>query len=53
MSDKLGNRAMTNRLKNGKYVNGVPGINAGVETNDYVTFETGSSTYAFRLNGQK
>jgi alpha-L-rhamnosidase len=37
----------------GKYVNGVPGINAGVEKNDYVTFETGSGTYAFQLNGQK
>jgi len=39
--------------KNGKFLKGIPGITSGVETKDYVTFETGSGNYTFRLNGQR
>jgi len=39
--------------KNGKFVKVVPGITAGTETDDYVTFDTGSGNYILRLNGQR
>ena len=39
--------------KNGKFLKGIPGITTAVETKDYVTFETGSGSYKFVLNGQK
>jgi len=35
--------------KNRRFIKEVSGITTGVETNDYVTFETGSGTYTFRL----
>ena len=39
--------------KNGGFLKGIPGITSGTETKDYVTFETGSGSYKFVLNGQK
>ena len=30
----------------------VPGIGAGSETDDYVTFDVGSGSYLFKLNGR-
>ena len=38
---------------NGKFIRGIPGIISGMETKDYVTFETGSGSYRFVLNGQR
>ncbi len=37
--------------KDGSYLDGVAGINGGGRTADSVTFDTGSGTYSFRLNG--
>ena len=37
--------------KAGKFIKGVPGITAGTETDDYVTFDTGSGFYYFKLTG--
>jgi hypothetical protein len=37
--------------QSGAYVAGVPGITAGTENNDYVTFDVGSGLYHFVLNG--
>jgi len=37
--------------KKGEFIKGVPGITAGTETDDYVTFDAGSGNYTFRLNG--
>jgi alpha-L-rhamnosidase len=39
--------------KNGKLIKRVPGITTAANTKDYVTFETGSGSYRFVLNGQK
>jgi len=39
--------------KNGKFLKRTSGITSGTETKDYVTFETGSGSYKFVLNGQK
>jgi len=39
--------------KAGKFVKGVAGITTGIETDDYVTFDVGSGSYAFQLTGQK
>ena len=39
--------------ENGGFVKGVSGISSGVETKDYVTFETGSGSYTFVLKGHK
>lgn len=38
--------------KKGKFVKAVPGITAGREAGDYVTFDVGSGYYFFRLVGQ-
>jgi len=37
--------------KNGRFIRGVSGITAAAETDDYVTFETGSGSYSFNLQG--
>jgi len=39
--------------KAGKFIEGVSGITAGNETNDYVTFDVGSGSYDFQLTGQQ
>jgi len=39
--------------KNGKFLKVISGITSSAETKDYVTFETGSGSYKFVLNGQK
>ncbi|GAF83885.1 unnamed protein product, partial [marine sediment metagenome] len=39
--------------KNGKLLKGISGITSGTETEDYVTFETGSGSYTFVLKGQR
>jgi alpha-L-rhamnosidase len=36
----------------GNFVSGVPGISAGSETDDYVTFDVGSGYYVFQLTGK-
>jgi alpha-L-rhamnosidase len=36
----------------GEFIKGVPGITAGGETEDYVSFHAGSGYYFFHLNGQ-
>jgi hypothetical protein len=37
--------------KNGRFIKGVSGIGAATETDDYVTLETGSGSYSFKLQG--
>jgi len=37
--------------RNGRFIKGVSGITAAAETDDYVTFETGSGSYSFDLQG--
>lgn len=36
----------------GEFIKGVPGITAGSESDDYVSFHVGSGTYIFQLTGQ-
>ena len=38
---------------NGRILKGISGITSGTETEDYVTFETGSGSYTFVLKEQK
>ena len=38
--------------KAAEFVTGVPGIRAGSETDDYVTFDVGSGHYGFQITGQ-
>jgi alpha-L-rhamnosidase len=37
--------------KNGRFIQGALGITNGTETAEYVTFDVGSGSYSFRLNG--
>ncbi|HUW20645.1 MAG TPA: family 78 glycoside hydrolase catalytic domain [Sedimentisphaerales bacterium] len=37
--------------KNGRFIAAVSGITGAAETDDYVTFETGSGSYSFSLHG--
>ena len=37
--------------KNGRFIKGVSGIIAATETEDFVTFEIGSGSYSFNLQG--
>ena len=37
--------------KDGLYVSGVAGITGGSESVDYLTFDVGSGSYSFNLNG--
>jgi len=39
--------------KKGAYLGGVPGVTAGAEEPDYVTFDTGSGMYSFILHGKR
>jgi alpha-L-rhamnosidase len=38
--------------KNGRFIKGISGITAGSQTDDYVTFVTGSGSYLFKLSGK-